>query len=35
MKPRILLIGRNGQVGADLTSLLPRLGHFIVCSVST
>src|SRR6202007_1707454 len=29
MKPRILLIGRNGQVGTDLTSLLPRLGEVI------
>ena len=27
MKPRILLIGRNGQVGTDLASLLPRLGE--------
>ena len=27
MKPRILLIGRNGQVGTDLASLLPRLGQ--------
>ena len=27
MKPRILLIGRNGQVGTDLASVLPRLGE--------
>ena len=27
MKPKILLIGRNGQVGTELTSLLPRLGE--------
>ena len=27
MKPRILLIGRNGQVGTDLASLLRRLGE--------
>jgi dTDP-4-dehydrorhamnose reductase len=26
MKPKILLIGRNGQVGTELSSLLPRLG---------
>jgi dTDP-4-dehydrorhamnose reductase len=29
MKPRILLIGRNGQVGTDLASLLPRLGEVV------
>ena len=29
MKPRILLIGRNGQVGTELTSLLPRLGEVV------
>jgi dTDP-4-dehydrorhamnose reductase len=27
MKPKILLIGRNGQVGTELSSLLPRLGE--------
>lgn len=27
MKPRILLIGKNGQIGTDLSSLLPRLGE--------
>ena len=27
MKPNILLIGRNGQVGTELASLLPRLGE--------
>jgi dTDP-4-dehydrorhamnose reductase len=26
MKTKILLIGKNGQVGADLLSLLPALG---------
>ena len=29
MKPRILLIGRNGQVGADLASQLPGLGELV------
>ena len=29
MKPRILLIGRNGQVGTELALLLPRLGELI------
>jgi dTDP-4-dehydrorhamnose reductase len=29
MKSRILLIGRNGQVGTDLASLLPRLGELV------
>jgi dTDP-4-dehydrorhamnose reductase len=29
MKPRILVTGKNGQVGADLTSLLPRLGEVV------
>lgn len=29
MKPRILLIGRNGQVGTDLASRLPRLGELV------
>jgi dTDP-4-dehydrorhamnose reductase len=29
MKPRILLIGRNGQVGTELAFLLPRLGELI------
>ena len=29
MKPGILLIGRNGQVGTDLASLLPRLGELV------
>jgi dTDP-4-dehydrorhamnose reductase len=32
MKPRILLIGRNGQVGTELASLLPRLGELIALS---
>jgi dTDP-4-dehydrorhamnose reductase len=27
MNPKILLIGRNGQVGTELSSLLPRLGE--------
>lgn len=27
MKPTILLFGRNGQVGAELTAFLPRLGQ--------
>ena len=27
MKPKILLIGRNGQVGTELSALLPRLGE--------
>jgi dTDP-4-dehydrorhamnose reductase len=27
MKPKILLIGRNGQLGTELSSLLPRLGE--------
>src|SRR5579862_8111614 len=29
MKPRILLIGRDGQVGTDLTSRLPHLGELV------
>ena len=29
MMPRILLIGRNGQVGTELALLLPRLGELI------
>jgi dTDP-4-dehydrorhamnose reductase len=29
MKPGILLLGRNGQVGTDLTLLLPRLGEVV------
>jgi dTDP-4-dehydrorhamnose reductase len=29
MKPRILVTGKNGQVGADLASLLPRVGKVI------
>lgn len=29
MKPKILLIGRNGQVGTDLASHLPRLGELV------
>ena len=29
MKPKILLIGRNGQVGTHLSSLLPRLGELV------
>jgi len=29
MKPRILLIGRNGQVGTELALLLPRLGELV------
>jgi dTDP-4-dehydrorhamnose reductase len=29
MKPRILVTGKNGQVGADLASLLPRLGEVV------
>jgi dTDP-4-dehydrorhamnose reductase len=29
MKMKILLTGKNGQVGADLTQLLPRLGEVI------
>ena len=29
MKPRILLIGRNGQVGTDLALLLPQLGELV------
>lgn len=29
MKPRILLIGRNGQVGTDLAARLPRLGELV------
>jgi dTDP-4-dehydrorhamnose reductase len=28
MKPRILLIGKTGQIGRDLNSLLPSLGDF-------
>jgi dTDP-4-dehydrorhamnose reductase len=29
MKPAILLIGKNGQIGADLLPLLPRLGEVV------
>jgi dTDP-4-dehydrorhamnose reductase len=29
MKPRILLIGRNGQVGTELALLLPQLGELV------
>jgi len=29
MKPRILLTGKTGQVGAELASLLPRIGYVI------
>jgi dTDP-4-dehydrorhamnose reductase len=29
MKPKILLIGRNGQLGNDLQNLLPRLGVLV------
>jgi dTDP-4-dehydrorhamnose reductase len=29
MKPRILLIGRNGQIGGELQRLLPRLGEVV------
>jgi len=29
MKPRILLIGRNGQVGTELAILLPRFGELV------
>ena len=29
MKPRILLTGKNGQVGHDLHNLLPRLGEVV------
>jgi dTDP-4-dehydrorhamnose reductase len=29
MKPKILLLGRNGQVGSDLASLLPRVGEVV------
>lgn len=29
MKPRILLIGKNGQIGTDLSSLLPRSGELV------
>jgi dTDP-4-dehydrorhamnose reductase len=29
MKPRILLIGKNGQVGTQLVSLLPRVGELV------
>jgi dTDP-4-dehydrorhamnose reductase len=29
MKPRVLLIGKNGQVGHDLEKLLPRLGESV------
>ncbi len=29
MKPRILLLGRNGQVGSDLALLLPQLGELV------
>jgi dTDP-4-dehydrorhamnose reductase len=29
MKPKILLIGRNGQIGTELALLLPRLGELI------
>ncbi len=29
MKPRILLIGRNGQVGTELASRLPHLGELV------
>src|SRR6266481_5528966 len=32
MKTRILLIGRNGQVGTELALLLPRLGELIALS---
>jgi dTDP-4-dehydrorhamnose reductase len=32
MKPRILLIGRNGQVGTELASRLPRLGELVALS---
>jgi len=32
MKTKILLIGRNGQVGTELASLLPRLGELIALS---
>ena len=29
MKPRILLTGKNGQVGSELLHLLPRVGEVI------
>jgi dTDP-4-dehydrorhamnose reductase len=29
MKPRILLTGKNGQIGAELATVLPRLGEVI------
>jgi dTDP-4-dehydrorhamnose reductase len=29
MKPRILLTGKNGQVGAELAAMLPRLGEVV------
>ena len=30
MKPKILLTGKNGQLGDDLQQMLPRLGEVIV-----
>ncbi|MGH9682794.1 MAG: dTDP-4-dehydrorhamnose reductase [Candidatus Acidiferrales bacterium] len=29
MKPKILLVGKNGQVGADLATLLPAIGQLV------
>src|SRR5580704_19627743 len=29
MKPRILLTGKNGQVGAELAAMLPKLGEVV------
>ena len=29
IKPTILLIGKGGQIGSELTALLPRLGQVV------